>query len=177
MSNQPPGQNLGALAFLGQFPITAPDLQVSGSPSNPSAGGIVDIDAIATETTSELQNLQQDLTNRLTEMPGSNLDFGSPNNRGIGIMSYLSGTTQKLAGLPGRIDAEFIQDPRVTASATAPFVRQPDGSYVISTQLVCIAGVVGLSWGWSQSGLVALPNGAARAAPRPRRTGGLEKNG
>jgi hypothetical protein len=151
-----PTQNLGALTFPGEFPVTAPDLQVSGSPTNPSAGGVVDIDAIATETTNEFQNLQQDLTNRLTEMPGSNLDFGSPNNRGIGIMSYLSATTQKLAGLGARIDAEFEQDPRVTSSLTT-LSRQPDGSFLISTQLEAIDAVVGLSWGWSQSGVVPLP--------------------
>ena len=149
-------QNLGALTFPGQFPLTAPDLAVSGSPSNPSAGGIVDMDALATETTSELQNLQQDLTNRLTEMPGSNLDFGTPNTRGVGIMMYLSGTTAQLAGLPGRIDAEFEQDVRVTTSATA-IMKQADGSYLISTQLVAVAGVVGVSWSWSQSGVAALP--------------------
>lgn len=154
MSNT--SQNVGALSFPGQFPLTAPDLAVSGSPSNPSAGGIVDIDLIATETISELQNLQQDLTNRLTEMPGSNLDFGSPNARGVGIMSYLSATTEKLKGLPARIDAEFEQDPRITTSATT-LVRQPDGSYLISTELVAVAGVVGLVWAWSQTGVAPVP--------------------
>jgi hypothetical protein len=151
-----PNQNQGALSFPGQFPITAPDIAVSGSASNPSAGGIVDMDMVATETISELQNLQQDLTNRLTEMPGSNLDFGSPNTRGVGIMSYLSGTGDQLAGLPARIDAEFVQDPRVTGSQTS-LVQQADGSYLVSTQLSTVAGVFGLTWGWSQSGVVALP--------------------
>ena len=156
MTQPIPGQNLGAISFPGQFPLTAPDLAVSGSPSNPSAGGIVDIDAIATETTSELQNLQQDLTNRLTELPGSNLDFGNPNNRGVGIMTYLSAPTTRLVGLPGRIDAEFEQDPRITNSATT-IEQQADGSFRISTQLVCVAGVVGLAWSWSQAGVAPLP--------------------
>ena len=146
-------QNTGALSFPGAFPLTAPDIAVSGSPSNPSAGGIVDMDALATETTSELQNLQQDLTNRLTELPGSNLDFGTPNTRGVGIMTYLSASTQKLAGLPHRIDAEFEADPRVTTSATQ-LIRQPDGSYQVVTQLVAVAGVFGLTWSWSQAGVV-----------------------
>lgn len=155
MSNQIP-QNLAPFSYPGQFPLTAPDLAVSGSPSNPSAGGIVDMDTLGTETISELQNLAQDLGNRLTELPGSNLDFGTPNSRGIGIMTYLSGTTQQLAGLPHRIDAEFEQDPRVVQSATV-LTKQADGSYVISTQLVTVAGVFGLAWSWSQSGVVAIP--------------------
>jgi hypothetical protein len=140
----------------GQFPLTAPDISVAGSPSNPSAGGIVDADDLMTETTSEIQNLVQDLTNRLTELPGSNLDFGTPNTRGIGIMLYLSATTAKLSGLPGRIDAEFEQDPRVTTSATT-LVRQPDGSYLISSQVQTVAGVFGIGWAWSQSGIAPLP--------------------
>jgi hypothetical protein len=148
-------QNLAPFTFPGQFPITAPDLAVSGSPSNPSAGGIVDMDVVATETISELQNLQQDLTNRLTEVPGSNLDFGSPNARGVGIMNYLSGTTEQLAGLPACIDAEFVQDPRVTGSQTS-LVQQADGSYLISTQLTTVAGVFGLAWGWTQTGIVPI---------------------
>jgi hypothetical protein len=151
-------QNFGALVFPGQFPLTAPDLMVAGSPSNPSEGGIVDMDALATETTSEVQNLTQDLTNRLTELPGSNLDFGTPNTRGVGLMSYLSGTTEQLAGLPHRIDAEFEQDSRVTTSATS-LIKQADGSFLISTQLIAVGGVVGLSWSWSQSGVVPVPTG------------------
>lgn len=156
MSNLPsPQQNLGAFSFPGQFPLTAPDLAVSGSPANPSAGGIVDIDAVASETTSELQNLQQDLTNRMTEMPGSNLDFGTPNNRGIGIMMYLNAPTTRLAGLPHRIDAEFEQDPRVLSSATV-LVPQSDGSTLIATQIQTVAGVFGVTWAWSQSGIAPI---------------------
>ena len=147
-------QSLGPFTFPGQFPLTAPDLAVSSS----DGGMIVDIDALATETLSELQNLTQDLTNRLVEMPGSNLDFGfgSPNTRGVGIMSYLSGTTQQLAGLPKRIDAEFEQDPRVTQSYTKLTTRA-DGAYLISTQLTTVAGVFGLAWAWSQAGVVPVP--------------------
>ena len=149
-------QNLAALSFQGQFPLTAPDLAVS-NPVNPTAGGIVDIDSLASETTSELQNLSQDLTNRLIEMPGSNLDFGTPNTRGVGIMTYLSATTGQLAGLPHRIDAEFELDPRVTTSATQIMV-QPDGSRLISSQVETVAGVLGLGWAWSQSGIAPVPS-------------------
>ena len=179
MSNLPT-QNLATFSFPGQFPITAPDIQVSGSAQNPSAGGIVDMDT--------LQNLQQDLTNRLTELPGSNLDFNytttyatntslnfledvsanvsnvvvtttaasSPNNRGVGIMTYLSGTVAKLQGLPHRIDQEFEQDPRVVQSSTS-LIQQADGSYLITTQLQVVGGVFGLAWSWSQAGIASIP--------------------
>lgn len=154
MSNTP-SQNVGAFAFLGQFPLTAPDLRVATSPANTIGAGIVDIDDIATETQSEIENLVQDLTNRLIELPGSNLDFGDPNNRGIGIMSYLNAPTTRLVGLPGRIDAEYEQDPRVIASATT-IAQQADGSTLISTQVQTAAGVFGLGWAWSQAGVVPL---------------------
>lgn len=154
-------QILGNLTTTGQFPLTAPDVRVSGSPTNPSAGGIVDMDAIASETTSEIQNLQQDLTNRLTEVPGSNLDFGSPNSRGIGLQLYLSGTQDKLKALPGLIDQEFEQDPRVVQSSTTLVQNGTDAlgnaAFLISTQLQTVAGVFGLSWSWSQAGVAALP--------------------
>lgn len=138
--------------FPGQFPLTAPDLAVASSPLNPSAGGMVDIDDLATETTSELQNLIQDLTSRMTEMPGSNLDFGSPNTRGIGIQGYIGASSVVLLGLPGRIDAEFELDSRVTSSATT-IQKQVDGSYLITSQIACVAGVFGVTWSWSQLGI------------------------
>lgn len=134
--------------FPGQFPVTAPDLAVSPSPG----GMIVDVDDLATETTSEIENLFQDLTNRLIELPGSNLDFGDSNSRGVGIMTYLNAPVGRLQGLPARIDAEFLQDPRVRESYTQ-VQPQPDGSYVIATQVTTVVGVIGFSWGWSQQGL------------------------
>jgi hypothetical protein len=140
-------------ALLRLFPITAPDLRLTTSPG----GMAVDTDALMTETISEIQNLQQDLGNRLIETPGSNLDFGIPNTRGIGIMLYLSATFDQIAGLPARIDAEFEQDPRVITSATAPIAQNSAGAWVVSTQVETVAGVFGLSWLWSQLGVTALP--------------------
>jgi hypothetical protein len=132
----------------GQFPITAPDLRLSSSP-----GGIAqDTDALMTETTSELQNLQQDLGNRLIELPGSNIDFYPDLSRGVGLMLYLSATADVLVGLAGRIDAEFEKDPRVLSSATT-ITSNADGSQTISSQVETVAGVFGLGWVWSQTGL------------------------
>lgn len=143
MSNLP--QNL-----QGQFPLTAPDIAVSFT------GSIADADALMTETTSEIQNLQQALTCRLIETPGSNLDFGSPNNRGIGIMLYLSAPAERLVGLAQRIDAEFELDTRVVTSSTT-LVQQAGGGYLISSVVQTVVGVFGLSWGWSQAGVAPLP--------------------
>jgi hypothetical protein len=139
--------------FYGQFPLTAPDIAIAAT----AAGGLsVDANAIMTETLSELQNLQQDLTNRLIEIPGSNLDFGVPNIRGIGLMRYLSGTSDDLATLPAKIEAEFIQDSRVVGCA-AQIITNPDGTFLISVEVETVAGVFGLSWAWSQTGVIPLP--------------------
>lgn len=146
--------------FPGQFPLTAPDLAVS-----PSPGGVaVDADDLMTETTTEAQNLQQDLTNRLIELPGSNLDFGDNNTRGIGIMTYLNAPAGRLLGLPARIDAEFEQDPRVTSSHTTitqgPADAKGQPTWNIDTQAETVAGVVGLGWSWTSSGLYPQPLGS-----------------
>lgn len=137
----------------GQFALTAPDLAVS-SQGQPG-GMIVDIDDLASETISEAQNLYQDLGNRLVELPGSNLDFGTPNTRGVGIMTYLSGTGAQLEGLGARIDAEFEADPRVTSSLTT-ITLQANGGYLVAAQVVTVAGVFGFAWGWSQAGVAPL---------------------
>jgi hypothetical protein len=139
--------------FPGQFPLTAPDLAVSSG----VGGMVVDMDDLGTETISEQQNLQQDLMNRMIELPGSNLDFGTPNNRGIGIMTYLNASSDRLVGLPARIDAEFEQDARVRASLTTPITVQADGSYLIASQIETVAGVFGYAWSWSQAGVVPVP--------------------
>lgn len=139
-------------ALLGQFPLTAPDLGCTF----PSTGFATDSDPLFSETLSEIQNLQQDLGHRLVELPGSNLDFGPTNTRGVGIMMYLNGNAEKLAGLPARIDAEFIQDARVLDSSTT-LTQEADGSYTIASQVTTRAGVFGLAWGWSPLGVVPLP--------------------
>lgn len=145
-------------AFLNLFPLTAPDIAWNASATS-FAG---DMDEFATETTSELQNLQQDLGNRLVELPGSNLDFGPNNTRGIGILLYLSCDYQTFQGLPARIDAEFIQDFRVTSSQTNIIEQAPGSDYpfVIYSQVESVAGVFGLAWGWSQTGVTPLPPGS-----------------
>ena len=142
--------------LLGVFPLTAPDLAATSSP-----GGMAqDADALMSETLSEIQNLQQDLTNRLIETPGSNLDFLPDRTRGVGIMLYASATSDQIAGLPTRIDKEFEKDPRVTGSYTV-LQTQPDGSTLIASSVTTVVGVFGLGWIWSSQGI------APAAAPAP----------
>lgn len=135
----------------GQFPLTAPDIYT------PFAAGTFasDMDVLATETTSEMQNLQQDLGHRLIELPGSNLDFGSDNTRGIGIMQYLSADGSLLEGLPHRIDEEFAQDARVLDSSTQ-ILDNGDGTFTIDSTVTTPAGVFGFGYTWSQQGIVPL---------------------
>jgi hypothetical protein len=67
-----------------------------------------DLSSFALETTTPIQELEQDLFHRLIETPGSNLD--DP-NRGLGIEAALSGAIDR--GLGARIEAEFRKDERV----------------------------------------------------------------
>ncbi len=67
-----------------------------------------DLSSFGLETTSALQELEQDLYHRLVETPGSNLD--DP-NRGLGIDDALSGALDRTLG--ARVEAEFRKDPRV----------------------------------------------------------------
>ncbi len=67
-----------------------------------------DLNSFGLETTSSIQELEQDLFHRLIEPPGSNVD--DP-NRGLGVEDALSGAIDRTLG--ARIEAEFRKDSRV----------------------------------------------------------------
>lgn len=141
-----------ATVLFGQFPLTAPDLR-----TDPAPGGISwDMNILASETVSEIENLQQDLGHRLVEIPGSNPDFGPNNTRGVGIYQYLSGDSTRFQGLPARIDEEFGQDPRVLNSSTG-ITAQADSTFAIQSAVETVVGVFGFAWAWSSKGLFPLP--------------------
>jgi hypothetical protein len=125
-----------------RFPVTAPDLV-----------DLDDLDALGSETSSELQNLQQDCYHSLLAWPASNPD--AP-DRGVGVERYLSGTAADVGSLPAAIEADFLKDPRIQGCA-ATVTLEPDGSYLIAVQVEGAVGVVGLSYGYTQGpGLVQL---------------------
>jgi hypothetical protein len=108
-----------------------------------------DIDPSASETTSDLQNLLQDIYHVLIELPGSNPDDPT---RGVGIDQYLSGTLTQLQTLPGVIDEQLTADPRITGCASS--VQQTSGpfAFTITINVEVSGSVIGLQYGWSAPG-------------------------
>jgi hypothetical protein len=120
------------------LPLTYPDLV-----------DVTDLDPFASETTSDLQTLQQDVLHVLIEQPGSNPDDPT---RGIGIDNYLSGTAADLVKARSIIDQQLTQDDRITSSSTS-IGPNPDtsvGGYIVEIAIIGSAGVFGLSYGWTQ---------------------------
>jgi hypothetical protein len=107
-----------------------------------------DLDLFANETATELEALEQDVYHVLIETPGSNPD--DP-NRGIGVLSMLSGSVNDLAGLTQTIDAQLQKDDRINA-ASSRLVQLPEGGYVLEVEIVADAGVLNLSYGYSGEG-------------------------
>lgn len=75
---------------------------------------VLDMNPNATETTSDLQSLVQDVFHILLEFPGSNPDDVT---RGIGMQTYLSATQDKFQGLPGKIEEQLKRDTRITSAS------------------------------------------------------------
>jgi hypothetical protein len=124
------------------LPLTYPDILCGN-----------DVDPLGQETTSDLQNLMQDIQHVLQQDLGSNLD--DP-NRGVGIYNYLSGTNIDLQSLAGNIKSNLIDDPRID-SVSVNVQAQSSGiyAYIIYVDIGVSGTVLPLSFSWSQAtGLV-----------------------
>ena len=108
-----------------------------------------DLDGTGAETTSDLQNLKQDLFHVLWQVKGSNPD---DLERGVDIVGLLSGTVVDFQNAVTTIDTEFEKDTRVDSSSTT-LTQQSDGSWLISTVVVVDGAVVGLAWSYGPEGL------------------------
>lgn len=122
------------------FPVTASDLV-----------DVVDLDPLASETTSELQNLAQDCYHWLLAWPGSNPDDLT---RGVGVEQYLGGSTDTFASLPSAIETDFLKDTRILGCA-AQIITNPDGSFLLNISVQAITGVLPLSFRYTQAGGLA----------------------
>lgn len=110
-----------------------------------------DVDAFGNETTSDLQNLQQDVFHTLLETPGSNLDAPT---RGIGVPLLLGADTSNLALIASTIDHQLQEDDRIDASDTT-ITQEADGSWTIAITLQVAGTVLPLNYAYSASaGLV-----------------------
>lgn len=116
------------------LPLTYPDVICS-----------LDVDPFARETSSDLENLEQDCLHVLLQDRGSNLD--DP-DRGVGIEQLLSGTSLTLPQVAKRIDQELVKDDRITSSTTS-IVQEPDGSFTLTITIVVGAATLGLQFSFS----------------------------
>lgn len=104
-----------------------------------------DLDPFAAETTSDLQNLIQDVTHILQEDLGSNADDPL---RGVGINNYLSGTQTNFASISGVIETQLNSDDRISA-CTATIVQNSDSTFTIFINIQVAGDVIPLQYGWS----------------------------
>lgn len=120
------------------LPLTYPDL-LAGD----------DVDPLGQETTSDLQNLVQDVIHVLVQDRGSNLD--DP-NRGVGLYNYLNGSSNDLESLVGAIKSNLLDDPRID-SVDVEISAQTTGafSYIIYVAIGVNGTVLSLNFGWSQA--------------------------
>jgi len=125
---------------MSTLPLTYPDLVFEE-----------DLDPFAAETTSDFQNLVQDVNHLLEELPGTNPDDPL---RGVGIETYLSGTLDNLKNLPKIIESQIGEDDRVN-SVVCTVTAQTDSTYLILIVIGVAATVLTLEFSWAQSaGLV-----------------------
>ena len=107
-----------------------------------------DMNAFAAETTSDLQNLVQDVTHILEEILGSNPDDPT---RGVGATQYLSGTTVAFAGIVGVIEQQLNTDDRVS-KCDATIVQNSDDTFSLFINIAVGENIIPLQYGWSLSG-------------------------
>jgi len=91
-----------------------------------------DMDPFASETTSDLENLWQDVYHVLLQDPASNPDDV---DRGLGVVNLLSGDTSVLASLPRTAEQELLKDDRIDAVRVALSQIQPGGTLSDGTVL------------------------------------------
>ncbi len=123
------------------LPLTYPDLACE-----------LDCNPFMTETTSDLQNLIQDVLHVLRELPGSNPD--DP-NRGVGVELYLGGTTDMFTKLCNTIELQLNQDSRID-STSASATPNTDGTFLIRIDIAVGASVIPLEFGWQNGNFTNL---------------------
>jgi hypothetical protein len=101
-----------------------------------------DVDPTAAETTSDLQNLEQDVLHILIQKKGGNPDDPT---RGVDIPNMLNGDTRLLNSLATTIDAEIGDDDRVDGSTTT-IVQEANGNWTISILIQVGAAVLPLNF-------------------------------
>jgi hypothetical protein len=123
------------------LPLTVPDVVC-----------MLDVDAFARETTSDLQSLTQDVFHRLLETPGSNPDDPT---LGIGVEEMLSGTSPNLAQITRKVDEQLALDPRIDSiSSTLTSTTDGNGpaSYTLAIAIQVNGSVTSLTFLYTAAG-------------------------
>jgi hypothetical protein len=108
-----------------------------------------DFDPTGAETASDLDSLEQDCLHVVAQAMGSNLDDPT---RGVNAPGYLGGTSIKLAEMPGIIDAQLQDDPRI-ASSSSTLSLQSDGKYLIQSAIGVEGSVIEMNFLLGPNGL------------------------
>ncbi len=114
-----------------------------------------DLDPFASETSSDLQTLEQDVLHVLDEAMGSNPDDPE---RGVGIYNIIGGTVDQLQQMAATIDTQLEKDDRIDSSTTtiadvSTTDEQAGAYYLISIALIVDGSVLNLSYDLTPSGL------------------------
>lgn len=118
------------------LPLTYADLVMNG-----------DLDPFCSETTSDLQNLIQDVGHIIEQTLGSNLDDPT---RGVGIQNYLSGTQDNFNTLPGVIESQLLTDDRIDTVA-CQINQEGNGDWLVLIQIGVNGTIIPLQFGYSSA--------------------------
>jgi hypothetical protein len=122
------------------LPLTVPDLV-----------GFDDLDPNASETTSDLQTLFQDVYHVAVEILGTNPDDPT---RGVGLLTYLSGTSVQLQTAGGVLENQLLADDRITSCNVAfDFSTVPN---TVTINIGVDGQVIGLQYGFTNGVLTPI---------------------
>lgn len=107
-----------------------------------------DLDPFAKETQSDLETLSQDVLHILLEVLGSNLD---DQDRGLGVVTLLSGTQTNLAAVSSDAATQLTKDPRID-SATVNITQTNTEAFTLQITISVAGSVLGLSYAYTAAG-------------------------
>ncbi len=115
----------------------------------------LDCDPFMAETTSDLQNLIQDVLHVLKELPGTNPDDPEA---GVGVEMYLNGTVGAFNALSGTIEQQLKRDERIT-DCSCTVATNPDGTFRLKVGISVDGTVIPLEYGWQNGQFTNLSGG------------------
>lgn len=106
-----------------------------------------DVDPLASETSSDMQNLAQDVYHIILEGLGTNIDDPT---RGVGVQNYLSGTQAQFSAVTSIIEAQLREDPRIDG-VQCTLTDNGNNTFNIDTQIAVAQSIIGVQVLWSNA--------------------------